>query len=90
VDFSSPIFFVVFFAVNFDGDIPWIVFSQIYFKILYDLRVSSTFLWTFFFNVVFCVCSLLIFFLSTRCQYYMNPVMCNLFPKRGNDIFEIE
>ena len=40
--------------------------------ILYDIRLSSTFLWTFFFNVVFCVCSLLIFSLSIRCQYYMN------------------
>jgi hypothetical protein len=116
VDFSSPIFFVVFVCCQFWwGHCPWIVFSQIYFTFFmiyyasrlrfydilrlsstflwyttplvyvfmiyyasrlrfYDiLRLSSTFLWTFLFNAVFCVCSLLILFsLSTRCQYYMN------------------
>ena len=39
-------------------------FQSNLFYILYDIRLSSTFLWTFFFNVVFCFCSLLIFFLS--------------------------
>ena len=72
VNFPSPNIFVVFF-------LPWIVmgtlsvnnFQSNLFYILYDIRLSSTFLWTFFSNVIFCVCSLLVFF-STRCQYYMN------------------
>ena len=37
-------------------------FQSNLFYILYDIRLSSKFLWTFLFNVVFCVCSLLIFF----------------------------
>ena len=60
-----PQYFLLFF-------LPWILmgtlsvnrFQSNLFYILYDIRLSSTFLWTFFFNVVFCVCSLLIFFLS--------------------------
>ena len=45
--------------------LPWIVmetlsvnhFQSNLFYILYGIRVSSTFLWTFLFNVIFCVCS---------------------------------
>ena len=61
--FLPPIFLLFFF-------LPWIVmrtlfvnhFQSILFNILYDIRLSSTFLWTFFSNVIFCVCSLLFFF----------------------------
>ena len=73
VDFSSPIFFVGFFLLwILMGTLSVNRFQSNLFYILYDIRLSSTFLWTFFFNVVFCVCSLLIFVLSTQCQYYMN------------------
>ena len=73
-EFSFPQYFCWFFFRT------WIVmgtlsvnhFQSNLIYILYDIRLSSTFLWTFFFNVIFCVCSLLFFFLSTRCQYYMN------------------
>jgi hypothetical protein len=62
--FLPPILLVFF--------LPWIVmgtlsvnhFQSNLFYILYDIRLSSTFLWTFFFNVIFCVCSLLFFFLN--------------------------
>ena len=55
--FLPPIFLLVFF-------LPWIVmgtlsvnhFQSNLFNILYDIRLSSTFLWTFFSNVIFCVC----------------------------------
>ena len=63
VDFSSPIFFVGFFAVNFDGDIVRESFSVKF--ILHSLWYTPlvyVFMNLFFFNVVFCVCSLLIFF----------------------------
>ena len=61
--FSFPQYFCCFF-------LPWIVmvtlsvnhFQSNLFNILYDIRLSSTFLWTFFSNVIFCVCSLLFFF----------------------------
>ena len=61
--FLPPIFLLFFF-------LPWIVmgtlsvnhFQSNLFYILYDIRLSSTFLWTFFSNVIFCVCSLLFFF----------------------------
>jgi hypothetical protein len=62
VNFPSPNIFVVFF-------LPWIVmgtlsvnnFQSNLFDILYDIRLSSTLLWTFFSSVIFCVCSLLKF-----------------------------
>ena len=58
--FLPPIFLWVFF-------LPWIMmrtlsvnhFQSNWFYILYDIRLSSTFLWTFFSIVIFCVCSLL-------------------------------
>ena len=72
MDFSSPIFFVGFFCCEpWWGHCPWIVFSQIYFTFFMIYASRLRFYEPFFFNVVFCVCSLLIFF-STRCQYYMN------------------
>jgi hypothetical protein len=73
VDFSSPIFFWIFY-------VPWIVlrtlfvnrFQSILFYILHDICLVYVFV-NLFFNVVFCVCSLFFFSLSTRsCKYYMN------------------
>jgi hypothetical protein len=63
VDFSSPIFFWIFY-------VPWIVlrtlfvnrFQSILFYILHDICLVYVFV-NLFFNVVFCVCSLF-FFLS--------------------------
>ena len=60
--FPSPNIFLCLF-------LPWIGirtlsvnhFQSNLFNILYDIRLSSTFLWTFFSNVIFCVCSLLFF-----------------------------
>ena len=46
------------------GHCPWIVFSQIYFTFFMIYASRLRFYEPFFFNVVFCVCSLLIFFFS--------------------------
>ena len=70
--FLPPIFLLFFFAVNRDGDIVRESFSVIF--ILHSLWYTPL-VYVFmnlFSNVIFCVCSLLFFFLSTRCQYYMN------------------
>ena len=59
-----PQYFLLLFwsAVNRDEDIVRESFSvKFIFYILHDICLLSMFLWTFFFNVVFCVCSLLFF-----------------------------
>ena len=63
VDFSPPIFFFAFFAVNLSWEhCPWIVFSQIYFTFFMIYPSRLCFYEPFFFNVVFYVCFLLICF----------------------------
>jgi hypothetical protein len=45
----------------------------------------------FFSSIYFFVCNIYLFkFVFKICLFILVPVMCNLFPKRGNDIFEIE
>ena len=56
--FFPNIFLLFFFAANLDGDIVVNRFQSNLFYILYDIRLSSTFLWTFFFQ-----CGLLCMFL---------------------------
>ena len=73
VDFSSPIFFVVFVCCQFWwGHCPWIVFSQIYFTffMIYASRLSFYEPFYSMWSSVYVPCWF--FFLSTRCQYYMN------------------
>ena len=65
--FLPPIFLLFFLCrESWWGHCPWIIFSQIYvtFFMIYVCHLR-------FSNVIFCVCSLLVFF-STLCQYYMN------------------
>ena len=76
VNFSSPNIFVGFFFCReswWGGTLSVNYFQSNLFYILYDIRLSSTFLWTFFFNVIFCVCSLLLFFSQSdvNTMYYM-------------------
>ena len=60
--FFHNIFFGFFFNVkHVMGTLSVNRFQSNLFYILYDIRLSSTFLWTFYFNVIFCVCSLLLF-----------------------------
>jgi hypothetical protein len=74
VDFSSPIFFVVFMChKSWWGHCPLIVFSQIYctFFMIYTYRLRFCEPFFSMWSSVFVLC--LFFFLSTRCcQYYMN------------------
>jgi len=65
VDFSFPIVFVGFYVSRIVMRYcPWIVFSQIYFTFFMIYASRLRFCEPFFFNVVFCVCSLLFFFLN--------------------------
>jgi hypothetical protein len=61
--FFFPIFFAVFFCCeSWWGHCPWIVFGQIYFTLFMIYASRLRFYEPFFFYVVFCFCSLLIFF----------------------------
>ena len=64
--FFFPIIFCCFFFVRKLFSVKFILHSLWYMPLVY------VFVNLFFFNVVFCVCSSFIFFLLTRCQYYMN------------------
>jgi hypothetical protein len=67
MDFSSPIFFVGFFLLwTLMGTLSVNRFQSNLFYILYDIRLSSTFLWTFFFQ-----CGLLCLFFV---DFFLNPM----------------
>ena len=72
-------------------------FLQLHLSLIYlhcvcnKLNPKSVLMECLFFSPQFCLCNIYLFtFVFKICLFILAPVMCNLFPKRANDIFEIE
>jgi hypothetical protein len=70
--FLPQYFFLLFCCESFMETLSVNRFQSNLFYILHDIRLSSMFLWTFFFQCGLLCLFFVDFFFSTRCQYYMN------------------